>query len=103
MNRTLMMVGVLAIFALALLITACGSDDTPPPSIGTIAPPTPTTPAAGGHRHRDADRCPNRRAYSTADSEAGNTSADRRPDARADSSSHARSDTAANSRGAGGS
>ena len=47
MNRTLMMVGVLAIFALALLITACGSDDTPPPSIGTIAPPTPTTPAAG--------------------------------------------------------
>ena len=46
MNRTLMMVGVLAIFALALLITACGSDDTPPPSIGTIAPPTPTTPAA---------------------------------------------------------
>ena len=46
MNRTLMMVGVLAIFALALLVVACGSDDTPTPSVGTTAPPAPTTPSA---------------------------------------------------------
>ena len=45
MNRTLMMVGVLAIFALALLIVACGPDDAPTPPVGPTAPPMPTTPA----------------------------------------------------------
>ena len=48
MNRTLMIVGALAIFVLALLIVACGPDDTPTPSVGATAPPTaaPTAAAA---------------------------------------------------------
>ena len=43
MNRTLVMVGVLAILALALLVVACGSDPTPASAPATAAP---TTPAA---------------------------------------------------------
>ena len=48
MNRTLFLVGVLAVVGLALLIVACGSDDTPtPPPVTTVAPTT-MTPAATG-------------------------------------------------------
>ncbi len=46
MHRILLIVGVLAIFVLALLIIACGSDDTPTPSVATTAPPTPVGPTA---------------------------------------------------------
>ena len=45
MKRTLMVAGVLAVVALALLIVACGSDPTPPPPIAPT-PPTPPTEAS---------------------------------------------------------
>ena len=48
MNRTLMVAGVLAVIALALLIVACGSDPEPTAAPATAAPPTatPVAPAA---------------------------------------------------------
>ena len=43
MNRILMVAGVLALVALALLIVACGSDPTPTPVSPTAPPPPPTS------------------------------------------------------------
>ena len=46
MYRTLVAGGALAIFVLALLVVACGSDPSTTSVPATTAPPTPTTPAA---------------------------------------------------------
>ena len=45
MNGTQIIVGVLAVVVLALLVVACGSDETPAQPVGTTAPPTPTSSA----------------------------------------------------------
>ena len=112
MYRTLVAGGTLAIFVLALLVVACGSD----PSTTSVPATTSTADAnyarCGGHQ--GAVPRPNCRANSAADAEAeadnigahssANASACRGANARTGSASYGgSSDTGANYRGAGGS